>query len=460
VNIALDPSEKPRFVSIAEFARRFGVTQCTVKRWGERGNIELKKIPAGKSFKYFIDTHIYKVPEEVDTNIRDAPNAAGLIGLPVKLLRELRLSGHYMVKYISVNKKGYSQKDLMCLRQKLIDLSPILDGNIDIQPLVSLEYLLKKAVFFSMKTKIQFIKDYLDSKIYSYGRIGDSFDQVFFHKSVFDNYRFKFKKILSIERGVATNQEAIQMIGTYEAGIQCLVDAGFIIRLGKKNSDRLDRASIVSFSSKYLGLSNLAEQNGTSTNRLKALCKKFDIPTLRVESRKEFDICFIFRSDEQRLSNLHLAHPSTFFVSAQKRLPVGGKNLKKVKEYIDQLRANNQCPPIQKGTLNLAEICRVLKIHKNVPYTNRAAVLMLQDYVKEYSEFNKITLSPVERVQSYLERLKVTNAKPPTLGKRLNKAEIARACNVTDYIFNNNKDVIKVVNEISSWSDIPYLRGN
>lgn len=451
-NAQIDPNGEGRFVSISEIERRFGPNRATLMKWAKKGDIELKVIRKGAVSRYVVDTTKFKLPSKNETGLVDRRAAASLVGMPVSIFETLIDSGHYIKANNPYKIKGYSIVDLENFRRRLIEQSALLDEGEPIpSQYISLEAILAKSLL--VECKAHFLRDYLDGKLNSCGRTGDSYASVFFHQEDFNTYKLKSISQYHQKNGYTSIKRAGELIGTHDYGINSLINSGYIKTSNNRFRHKLDLQSVLNFSSEYVGLVRIANVHGTTTTYVSELCERFHIPTLKFDCKNGFSATFIPRSEFKKLSKLIIANPSRNQHFLKNKIPVGDKNETKVKQYIDLLRSTNQSLPMHRGAVNMTKLSKELKMHRGVNQSNKAVHFLLNEYLEEFRRRNgvEIKTSPVQRVRDYITIQKANNSQPHCFGRRLNKAELARNCGISASAVYVYPEIYKMVNDYQEY---------
>jgi hypothetical protein len=111
-------------MSIAEFAQEHGVTSNTVARFIRTGQIASVQTKWVQFQRSIIDSSSVTLPSKSPGKIYGLGMAAKLIGIPRRVLRELKASGDFEVNHSPRIMAGVHELDVQAFSEKLISLAP------------------------------------------------------------------------------------------------------------------------------------------------------------------------------------------------------------------------------------------------------------------------------------------------------------------------------------------------
>ncbi|MBA3014899.1 MAG: TniQ family protein [Proteobacteria bacterium] len=292
------PISKERFVSSAELSRQLGVSIRTVKKWAQKGKIEIKEVMANTQKRYLVDLENLFIPPKVKGRVIRMREAAAFIGIPVSVLKGLRESGHYDIQHMPRQKPGFHEADLNVFRFNLLNLSPLIresiTGNNDF---ITFAHIMEQLQFWSKSGKADFVRDYLIGEIHSAGRIGDSVEQIIFKKN--DVLKYIQSCRVAYSACTISRKNAADRIKCDIQAIPGLIEKGYLFGQQQKPSRlRVDGKSVDHFSKNYISLGHLATQVNSTSSKLLQICTQLNVTVVPIpRSYKGGTAAFIKRSD-------------------------------------------------------------------------------------------------------------------------------------------------------------------
>jgi hypothetical protein len=119
----VEPEHRRQFVSITEFAQQHGIKPHTVARYIRIGQIASIQFKRGGLKHLIVDNRRVTLPIKTPGKIYGLGTAAKLIGIPRRVLRELKASGDFEVKHLPRVMPGVHELDVQSFIEKLLSLA-------------------------------------------------------------------------------------------------------------------------------------------------------------------------------------------------------------------------------------------------------------------------------------------------------------------------------------------------
>jgi len=245
--------------------------------------------------------------------------------------------------------------------------------------------------------------------------------------------------------GTLTQQHAAETLGCDLQAITILVSHGYLAARSAREGTRITRTSFERFIQKYIPLSKIANEHGTTSRRLKTLCSKAGIPMLLTPRPTGIEVPYIQRSNIELLLVTATLNPSM----KQAQLAASHPRRSAVtvlKSYLSELKERREPIPIRAGKPNKLAIARACGFSRNVLYDNDEALGLLDSFVARTS----MPCTPLIALQRYLEELQASRAQLPLRAGKPNKKAIAKACGFNRNVLYVNADVISLLDTFSS----------
>jgi len=284
-----------RYVSKSELARQLGVSPVTLRRWAEKGKIELSAAKAGKLTRYVGDSHAaqFQLEDDDKGRVLSPREAAASLGLPVSVLNRIKMTEHFQPKYRLKQKGGFHSADVEALQKQLLALTPMVKPEaLADSDTIGLQAALGNFKFHSAEQKADLLISYLDGRLKSVGRTGVSTDDI-------RVLREDVGQLVSRSRAARagdslSQQEAAKVIKCDPQAIRPLTEQGFLAMVEGRRDTRVTSASVSRFAGEYMSLSSLAHDLQTSSRYLTRLCARNEVPVLSMpRSTGAGDIPFV-----------------------------------------------------------------------------------------------------------------------------------------------------------------------
>ncbi len=418
-----------RWVTDSILSRQLGIDQSKLNQFCDKRTVALALDDALKKTSRSSTVNTDLAPSKDDDFLQQR-EAAEYLRMPVRVLNCLIRWGHISrdetPKTFKANHRGRGTgifvANLDKFREQLLSQSPLAISAAS--DTISLEQILRKYRLHNHESKAQFVVDYLRGIIPSIGRTGDNIDHILFKTN--DAASFVAATRASAASGSLTCKEASRIIACDQKVIYVLVNQGKLVAEKARESIRISRLSVKYFADKYVALSRIAKDLGSSSNRLKRICNESLIPIFIVPVCATSSVPFIERVHQDKM--LMIAHQ---YVS-RRNLQATTKTKKHnasiaLGEYLTRTSESGQLLPRRAGEPNLKAIAAACGFERSVFYKNSAVREMISQFEQqEASRFSlKKNYSPHDALSVYLEDLKSKGHSLPMRGKNPNIKAIA-----------------------------------
>lgn len=375
--------QSKRFISQSELARQMDVRPATIRKWVNKGKIHLRQVGTKKRKNYVADINTISIPDKKTGQIFTLRAAAKYIGIPIKLLKNLRKNKVFLFKHSPQYKRGFHKDDLDYFSDQLIKRSILIEENtFTSDQLITFDHIMKKIAFWSETGKCDFIVKYINGEIESVGRNGCSIQDILFVKKGVDVYANKCRD--SASDGAMSRKAASDYIHCDFDAILGLINMGYLQSFPGPDRVRVSRHSVEDFSKKFLSMSRIAKKVNTSSTRLDRLCKNSSIPILSIPMKRKVAVPFLQRrylKELLRQSHYHPARPKPGKLSAENYI---SRPIAALTNYLNEIKENVTNIPKVGNRFNKKVIAQNCGFSRNYFYSNSEALRLLKTFSEEY----------------------------------------------------------------------------
>ncbi len=367
-----------RFVPKAELARSLGISPVTLGKWERNGLVDMKRVRTRGQTRYIADiTKFTDVPLALSggTTLK-LREAAAYLAVPVSVLQRVKALGHIPGGLLAKAKNGFRLAGLTAFQQKLLALSPLLEGDAEQSgDLVNLARVLRESRFHSRDGKADFLLAYLAGAIKAVGRTGDTLKDIQFRRS--DVIAFVGGSRAKAAGNSVSVREGAALLGCDVRGVPGLITLGYLLSVPGREGLRVLRESVDRFAEQYVAFSTLSKELETSSKRLHRLAKAGDIPVMLVDSTHSGPVPFIERKHISELSRLSLELP------ARKPNPdYKNRALNAIRQYLDLLKLKGEPLPRCGSKPHRHDIAKACGLDRSVFYKNDVVSKLVADYAE------------------------------------------------------------------------------
>lgn len=374
-----------RFISSSEFVRRFCIGRTTLKRLIADGMIVSKTIKAGADTRTLIDVQSSQIPDE-STGIINGRQAADRLGLPVEVLKCLR---EIQVFRSKPRRRGPMQSwhvdDIEAFRERALTL-PLADGYVSGSETVPLKEVMQLK-FRNTGAKADIVAAVFDGRLLVLGRSGGSLDGLLLDKVQVDDFVLQKKR--QIEGDSYSLPQCAAATGLCPDSVVNALKAGLLDECEHGGRVRVTAKSVERFKSEYVPLTKIAKRLGSSTARMRRICRNVGLPIVTVP-RKDHPSPqpLLLRTDEQRLLALWWKAKSQG--RRYVRVDAATVHEKSLGMYLKRLRANAKRLPRRAGRPNNKAILKACNLPHNAFRLYPFLARVLEDFDKRERELGQV----------------------------------------------------------------------
>lgn len=364
-----------RFISKAEFARRFGLRKPAMDRMIARGTVVTKKVVAGKTTRVVVDLELSQTPSESKAVV-SVREAAAHLGLPVSVLSNLRDARVYETRPHSVHEHSWHKDEVERFLARIHGLavaaSPPTENAVALGEVLRLK--LRDA-----SAKADIVAAVLEGRLPVIGRNSENFAGLLLNRLHVGE--FICSKRREIEGNSYSLQDAAKHTGLDFMVLRNAIELGLLSGNQHGGRLRVTAESVEQFNAEYVLLSRVAAKLGTLAQHLWRRCRQHGIPVialarsnglgeqpvlLRSSEAPLLEICQAERllkgNTEARYENKQSAYESA------------------LRKYFDMLLKKGERLPRRAGQPNKAAIAKACEFSRDVLYSYPTLVALLEEF--------------------------------------------------------------------------------
>jgi hypothetical protein len=437
---------KSRYLSASSFADLVGVMRITVKKWLADGMEPAKAVKIGNQTRYVLDAEQARGSQRCNDHRLRLREAAGIVGLPVSVLRELKRLGQYST-IVAINRRaGFWEVDLAAFRQRLVSLSPSASKNITNLEVKSFGSIMRDVKFGDHRAKGAFVADLLTGQIKVTGLSGTSIASLLVRQSDVEAFRLRWSTHQS--GGALSRRATAAMLVCSEFAVDGLVMSGHLERRQDSRCGIL-RESVIGFGKRWISANALAKEVGTSAASIATNAARLGASTLRVSAYGNH-AAFVAVDEAQQVRREAEDKAAVKRVRAQKvacavlRIHAKGALM----AYLVNFRDSGEALPMRGGKPNRIAIAKACGFSRSRFYDCPELLQLLdgQERRKASNAFEEHQ----RRLDSYLSLLKAAGTCLPMCGGRVNLLAVSSASGIPRNAFYNSPELARIVFD---WSD-------
>ncbi|MFA6063610.1 MAG: TniQ family protein [Gallionella sp.] len=262
-----------RFQSLTQLASHLGVQPTTLKKWGKLGLVPLKIINIGKLKRYIIDLQSVPVKKGTPGKTMSDRQAAAFLGLPVSVLKSLRVTGDYKSTFLATRLKSFHEDDVINFKNSILSLAPMI-ADIP-EEATSLAQIMRRK-FISPDGKANFIREILSHQIPSIGRNDEHLSDVYFRVDYVDRF-IKSEQVIARDNTWSLSETA-KYIHCDPILINSLIEDGYLDAVDVTTGRRITEESLMNFEAQYISLAKISKATKSSSTKLLSICEEKCIP--------------------------------------------------------------------------------------------------------------------------------------------------------------------------------------
>ncbi|MDP9009987.1 MAG: TniQ family protein [Pseudomonadota bacterium] len=425
-------SRNQRFLSVSEYAKRFGIWVPTMKRMVADGIVVSTRVKTKTGSRLVIDVEQSRPPVATDV-VLSGREAAKYAGLPVRVLHQLRKSKVFETRPRRGRHAAWHRDDLEDFVSRGLGL--------ETTPASAVSTLsLKKAMQLKLRSaaaKAAVVAAVFEGSLSIRGRVGKDLGGLLLDKQELD--ALVVTKRIEVEGKTYSLPEAAKATGLDLRVMTDAIRKRLLTVVSCGGRMRVPESAIERFNASYVALSQIAKQRGTSGKRLYQKCREEGIPVMTVSRGNHAPAQPILRRGDlpQLLERWDLYAKSRPKSHAKKKEDCLGV----LRKYLQDLRDNGKkLPRLIADRPNKVAIAAACGFSRHVLYAYPAVVAMLQEF-DESERQSGAGDAPFVMFKRYLNKLRDSGQTLPRYGGKLNKVAIAKAGNFCRDAFYKNPEI-------------------
>jgi hypothetical protein len=428
----VEPSPNQRFLSVSEYAKRFGIWVPTMKRMVADRIVVSTRVKTKTGSRLVIDVEQSEPPVATDV-VLSGREAAKYAGLPVRVLHQLRKSKVFSTRPRRGRHATWHQDDLEDFVSRGLGLETTPASAIST---ISLKKVMQLKLR-SAAAKAAVVAAVFEGRLAILDRVGKGLGGLLLDKRQLD--AVVAAKRVEVEGNTYSLPEAAKATGLDPRVMTDAIRQKLLRVVPRCGRMRVPESAIEHFNAKYVALSKIAIQRGTSAKRLYQMCREDGIPVVTVSRDK--------RAPAQPiLGRSHLPQLLERWDLYVKFRPKSHAKLKDeclgaLRAYLQNLRDNGKkLPRLIAGRPNKLAIATACGFSRHVLYAYPAVVALLDEFDGNERQLGAGE-APIVMLKRYLNNLRDSGQMLPRFGGKLNKVAIAKAGNFCRDTFYRNREV-------------------
>lgn len=293
----LDTGAGRRFISLAELATKMGVQQRTARRFLHAAAVPFERLKCGEAQRIIIDATVVRMPIRSHGAVLRNRAAAKRLGLPVAVVRALRDTNDFEVRYLPPSTPGWHEQDVAAFQRKVLLATQSTDSPFEEG--VSFSRIMQTS-HHSPDFKADIIRAVLSGDLPAQAGKAPGLTALQIHAGHLHRW---FGEMSDRQlKDSRTPLEAARDLSCDRGCIRSLLRLGLLREVKTCVGLRIDYQSISAFKQEYTSLVSYARQLKTSTRGLMRRCAHLGIELLLIPiSRRAGPQPFIRVSDAVRL---------------------------------------------------------------------------------------------------------------------------------------------------------------
>jgi hypothetical protein len=437
------PSTNQRFLSVSEYAKRFGIWVPTMKRMVADRIVVSTRVKTKTRSRLVIDVEQSHPPVATVAVLSDR-EAAKYAGLPVRVLHQLRKSKVFKTRPRRGRHAAWHRDDLEDFASRGLGLEATPASAVST---ISLKKVMQLKLR-SAAAKAAVVAAVFQGRLAILGRVGKDLGGLLLDRQEVD--ALVIAKRVEVEGKTYSLPEAAKATGL---DFKVMTDAIrkkllTVVSCGGGRRMRVPESAIKQFNADYVALSQIAKQRGTSGKRLYEKCREDGIPVMTVSRGKHAPAQPILRRGDlpQLLERWDLYAKSR----PKSHAKLKEECLGALRTYLKSLRDNGKTLPRRiAGAPNKVAIAAACGFSRHVLYAYPAAITLLDEFDRRDRQ-SGVGEAPFEMLKRYLNKLRSSGQPLPRYGGKVNRVAIARAGNFSRDTFYKNSGAASYLKDYAS----------
>ena len=390
--------------------------------------------------------------DELQTNAPVGPviadrNIPKVVGLPVSVLEVLRRQGIYGTSSGRGSSYNWYQNDIETFRERLhaVMKSGAIRPSRYKRPTVTV----KQAMSLNLRSaqaKADVIAALLDGRLRAIANAHTPFGEVQIDKDQLD--KFLLEKRVAVEGDTYSFPQCARICGIDQSAIQDAVNQGLLHGVQRLERLRISAQSARAFNAKYVPLSKLAGELGSTSTGLQNLCQRLGCSIVRLK-----------RAGATAMQPLVLREqvPEILRGITQEAANREKKSLihrrddwkKRLRAYLSGLEAKGKRLPRRSGKPDKSRIARACAFDRNLLYRSPELIKIIDEADSRERKTDKSAgMSQVDRMRIYLTGIAARGERIPLWGNSPNLRALAESCGVDRNVFYSDSGLLRMIESI------------
>ncbi len=424
---------------------RYDFSRKRVEGWCKANQKDNSTVSPRDLRRFVVEAEIVNRLKIAKTKAITERRAAAMAGVPVSVLKGLREYEYLGLHYTDSSKRGYRASDIEKLTKMLQNVGKrVPHTSIKSKDHVSLARLLETTTLWSRLGKSEFLIDVLEGRVQTYGRTGNSLQQLYLDRAHVNDCVAAKRKAEFAQ--CMTMTEAGKILGCSWDCIDELLKFGHLETTSGPYYRKVCRASVRRFGELHIALNAVAKQFRSSARAVSRKASEIGLALVMMTSKRGVTTSFVRRSDVDILRN----YIEQLRFEAQQRSNMFRTRLSaldKLSQYLNSMLKAGQPLPRSGKKLNLRTLARATGICRNIFYSSQEAREILSAAERKDARMHGIDSRPdLEILESYLEELRSCGRSIPIGNKgEPNKLKIACGAGVDRNVFYHSQQANRLL---------------
>lgn len=301
-----------RFLNKTELARYLGVTPTTATRLVKHYGVPFKVMKCGKMNQYVFDLDELdklfarpkvRLPAPKDKTICSLREAAELLGLPTRVLHNLKKSGELQRRYLAP-RYGFHSDDIQSFKEMLLALAPDCvikrPASGDHSPTTNAEFVTLSKLLPAHGVPgggATIIKALLRSDLPVIGNRDGTIPGLMIPRQAYETFAQDYRARRAGDK--RTPAEAADDLACDSETVVGLVKQGMLEGEQHSRGLRITEKSIDAFKERYISVASAAREIRSSSRGVLAYCAANGIPVLYVQTARKWKVQAFLRVEDQ-----------------------------------------------------------------------------------------------------------------------------------------------------------------
>lgn len=301
-----DVDDQSNFVGVYEFAELMGHSPQAVRTMISDGRLVASSLEGAKIEKVIIDLEKSKVKLPAKNNTIGVRESGKYLGLPVPVLKRLRVLGLYKSEHLTLKRGSFCIEDLQSLKQRILSCQ---ESDIPNDELITIAFIMRKS-YRNLGLKASIIERILNRTLTCFGHEKE-INEIKVRMSDLETFT---NNVFSIDRDWLTIKQTSSELHCDYGVIGTMFEAGILDGKLEKGIHKINKCSVSNFKQRYVTLQQLSSSFNLGVKALIHLCGQHGLNLLPVKRKFNGYQNFIERNNVISLGN----HVKAYFLNHSK----------------------------------------------------------------------------------------------------------------------------------------------